>query len=157
MGIGINSGAVPAGAWTSLAKGTGAMDITAIPTGYKFLKLIVSTATTSNAVSLRFNADTGNNYFYALRDTAIHGESQDRCVIANSGANFNAFFEATIVNIATAPKHLSGVCNEYTGGATSSFDATFAGTWTNSTDEINRITMTAGTPVYWALFGAALI
>ena len=154
----ITPGAIPAGAWTAIAKGTGACDIASIPTGYKFLRLIL--CTTATAPILTFNADGGGNYFWAMDSagTNSHAESQTGIALTRAGVAFTpSLIDITILNLAAATKHLTGTASCYQGGASQNQDVKLCGSWTNAADEINRITITGGTPVYWALFGAALI
>ena len=153
----ITPGILPAGAWTAIQKGTGACDITSIPTGYKFLRLIIQTAAT--APVLTFNADGGNNYFYdeVYALTEAHAESTASILLTRAALAANSLICLDISNIATAVKHVIGQASCYAGGASQNQVHAIDGTWTNATDEINRITVTGGTPVYWCLFGAALI
>jgi len=152
----ITPGAIPAGAWTVLAKGTGAIDITAIPTGYKFLRLMCLTvADLATGVQATFNADAGNHYYYIY--AATHAESTTYIDLGRA-STAQAFYVLDIINIPTAMKHTQSQVACYSGGVTANAKITSSGTWTNNTDEINRITVAdAGTPTYWALFGAAMI
>lgn len=159
MSSGISSGPVSAGAWVAIAKGTGAIDITAIPTGFKFLKLRLCVASTGNLVSMTFNGDATNTYTWSYNDGgAVHTERTSAIRIYAGGAAFILNTELDITNIATANKQVSGAVMLWlSAGGSSNSNTTMSGTWENATDEISRVTVTSGTPVYWALYGSALI
>lgn len=157
----ITPGAIPAGAWTIITSGTTAnIDITSIPTGYKLLRLVAcyDTATGAEAL-LTFNADTGNNYFFTNPDGTQHGVAYIELEYANTA--HRAYLTIDIMNIATLRKEVVGVVSRYIGGVTDNVTGATCGTWTNNTDEINRITITAVTaavtPRFWVLMGAAWI
>ena len=150
----IVGGPVSAGAWTAIQKGTGAIDISSIPTGYKFLRLIALSNADQNQV-LKLNHDAGANYYVAYnsgtQDVATTGPK-----LWDRGVNtVVALVSIDIINIPTARKLAYAEVTTYETIAHKVCQTSTAITWTNATDEINRIEVD-GTPVYWALFGAAL-
>lgn len=154
MPVSLSSAISLPGIWTAISSGTGAMDVNNIPTGYKFLKvIIVSAVDGASHIDMNINADAGANYFYSTVNNGVHAESATTMRLF-SGAGV-VVADLTIQNIASATKNVCATLGQYIGGASQSNSYTACGTWTNTTDEISRITLT-GTPVYWALLGMAL-
>lgn len=154
MGITLTQGILPAGLWVAIASGTGAIDITSIPTGFKVLRMNILTSTT--AATIKFNNDGGNNYFYKLNgDSTSHAESTSAITLTTGGGATTQLIDLVVYNIASAIKMVVSDASEYAGGATANAGHQASGTWTNNTDEINRITVT-GTPIHWVLYGMVL-
>lgn len=122
------------------------MDITGIPTGYAFLRLLVYAKITGNGnVVLTFNGDGGNNYLYQL----LYGEGAATGALTTTQASF-------VWNLGTANLYgtLSGEIENTTAARVKSFQFQVGqgagkshvahGYWNNTTAEISRITITAG-------------
>lgn len=152
MGVILTSSPTLPGTWTAITSGTGAIDVQNIPTGYKFMRLLVYTAVDgSSHVDVKFNNDGGNNYFYTCSNNTVHGESA--AIIRLFNGTQTVLLDITILNVATSIKLVKADIVQHQGGASQDNAYLAGGTWTNNTDEINRITLT-GTPVYWTLYGA---
>ena len=151
-------GPISAGAWVAIQKGTGACDITSIPTGFKVLRLEILGNSTGTAITLKLNNDAGANYYWNMVDDGMsHSESDTSATIA-VGLGGAYLYQATfdIVNIAAANKMITGISGQYIGGVTHNNTIPFSATWKNATNEINRITVSGSTPVFWVLLGCSL-
>lgn len=124
------------------------IDLTQIPTGFKYLKIIGTGDFSLNGENwgLQFNGDTGTNYnnesATALNNAAI-GKT--------SSINIQRTFELTISNRASIAKSISG----YEGGHVTA-TALIGGGWSNTSDEINAIKMVMSAGNYLAGFRITL-
>jgi hypothetical protein len=147
--------------WNTIATGTGAVDVTSIASGYKLfrLELFTSTPGTTTPITMRLNNDGDANYtsqtatFAGVVSTIQQGMGESSLRLSQTGGSgTRVFYVIDIVNISSSVKMIVGNAS-ILGSVTDAQSLFFAGTWNNTSNEINRITVLGDTPIYWILFG----
>jgi len=132
---------------TTLGSAAATIDFSSIATGYKMFKLIVSAGNSGAAqvsIGLRFNADAGANYAYTFLRTVgstvtgntITGATEMYFWHAENSATQMCPGEIIIYNVAADQKTASGF-----GGWPAGSVHLASGKWSDTTNEINQITL----------------
>jgi hypothetical protein len=134
------------------------VDFASIPSGYKEFKLMISaisSTTTSNGMNMRFNDDTGANY-YRERIDAINTTASAGITVAGTSIGFTeglpasnlhfTFIDVLISNLASnKTKRVFANMAKFLGLAGANMYLQLnGGLWNNTTAEINKISLVAG-------------
>jgi len=146
---------------TTLAAATSSVTISGIPTtGYRDLRFVINgSLTVDEGCSLRFNGDTGTNYYEVTVNARASGglDSGSSNLSAMFGDYYNAgvrFLKTIdVIDYNQVDKHKTALCKTnaplVTGGPTTGVQM-MAGRWA-STAAINSITLLCGSTSQFAI------
>jgi hypothetical protein len=146
----------------ALASGSGTITFSSIPSTYKHLQIRMIGASTNGTVAdayIRFNSDSGANYFYhQLRSNSTTAQSysyasQSQMVITSNTGQSSTIFNAAVCDIldytSTAKNKTIRSHNGYSLGSGGGESITHSGAW-NNTAAISRIDITLSGGTFYA-------